>query len=155
MMPINSYHKPNWRPQKELNRAVHVNNIEVSKPITAEDAMRYVANLCLPEIVCYDGYPDIQNELIVETAVKNFPEIFKDETAPQNQQLDYSCMYPVVSSFYKQHTRNDGSIDWESASNNTKYVVQCERIAEQTETPKLLSIQLSDLSAIDLSVKVG
>ena len=92
---INPTHKLQWRPEKDLGRRYTLQvPLEVYVPKNAADAVAYLTELALPELVAYDGYagqPGLIREAAAERWSYLFPEVVITEpiVRPSLEAADY------------------------------------------------------------------
>ncbi|MDB5169332.1 MAG: hypothetical protein JWO41_688 [Candidatus Saccharibacteria bacterium] len=84
---INPAGETQWRPKSDCVRHYELQQnylpLEAYVPIDAADAMAYLRELALPELVAYDGHP-VQEDLMREMAAAGpwsylFPEVVVTE----------------------------------------------------------------------------
>lgn len=127
-MPINPEFKTQWRPDHDLGKSYNLTPTqdEDYKPTSKQDALAYVMELALPELVCYDGHP-VQAELVADEAGQRFPALFGVEVEPAAEEN-----LPAPLDFFAKRTRPDGSIDWNQVAKDTRYA-HPRRKLEETE----------------------
>jgi hypothetical protein len=153
-MPINPNNKQHWRPTRDLNRQFDITfeQTAIELPLSIEDACDYIAKLALPEIVCFDGYPILQQEMIEDAAQKQWPELF----GLVQTQIGTAGQKSEVDTYFDQHRREDGQIDWDSVSKNTVYVVGSNPLPEQEPScVHKFPEQLGRLVLVDAKTKIG
>jgi hypothetical protein len=78
---INPEYKSQWRPTAELTGRFPLDPslsvVEVYQPKDRADALAYVSELSLQSVVDYDGYPDVQHDVIRTIATQHFPNLFQ------------------------------------------------------------------------------
>lgn len=75
---INPHRKLQWRPTSDFAHRYEISpSCELYMPASRDDALTYVAELALRTVVDYDGYPDLQSEIIQEEAARMFPSLFE------------------------------------------------------------------------------
>lgn len=144
-----------WRPKHDIAPRYRLEGAAAAPPGTPEEAVEHVRDLCLSEIVAYDGYPAVQTEMVADKARLLFPEAFRP-VGPSEQSSSPLPPENSVAAFYERHRRSDGRIDWQSVAEHTTYAVWSEPLAPEA-APALIEIPLQpgQLTAVDLEVKVG
>jgi hypothetical protein len=76
---INPEYKARWRPKSDLGARHELKPdylpLEAYEPTDADDALTYLRELALPELVAYDG-DACQTDLMRETAARRWSHLF-------------------------------------------------------------------------------
>lgn len=145
-----------WRPTRDLARCHRLERILPGQeaPATPEAALAHVRDLCLSEVVAYDGYPKLQADLVADKARLLFPGAF-GAAEPPEQSPAPAATHNAVEAFYERHTGQNGRIDWEAVANDTHYVVYSTPLPIEQGAVVETPLRPSPAVMVDLSARTG